>query len=275
MSHVTSPGIRRAAVAGYFYPAQPEVLRETIDRLTPSGAVLRAARAVIVPHGSYARCGVVLGSTLGQVAIPRRCIVIGASHTGSWMPWSLLAAGTYRTPLGDVPVDAAAAEALRERCPFLEGDAWSQTGEHAVEVLVPFLQRLGPAGLSIVPIVTGSDDAQQLRELAAALAQTVRMSEEPVLLIASSDLSHFQPQEQAAAQDRQLIDLLCALDAEALIRYVQDRGAMMCGYGAAAAVIGAARMLEARQGTLTRYATSADAQGDPDSVIGYAGIIIE
>ena len=267
--------IRRPAVAGYFYPAQPEALRREVDALSAHAAVLRAARAVIVPHGSYARCGAVLGSTLGGVAIPRRCVILGPSHTTSWLPWSLLAAGTYRTPLGDVPVDEQIAEALRAQCPFLEGDAWSQEGEHAVEVVVPFLQHLGPADLSIVPVVAGSDDPQQLRQLAEALARVVAQSPERILLIASSDLSHFQPEQGALAQDRRLIELLCALEAEALIRHIQESGTAMCGYGAAAAVVGAARALGARRGVLTRYATSVDGGGDPDSVIGYAGVIIE
>lgn len=272
---MTSSVVRRPAVAGYFYPAEAERLRRAIDEAAPRNSVLRAAQAVVVPHGSYARCGAVIGSVFARIRIPRRCIIVGPSHTGSWMPWSLMGGGFYRTPLGDAPVDQVLAKALRAACSFLPAEEWPQEGEHAIEVVVPFLQRLGPVDLSIVPVVASSDDAAQIGQFAAALAGAVRSAGEPVLLIASTDLTHFQPREQAAAQDRQVIEQLCALDNAALIQGVQDQGRSICGYGAAAAVIGAARALGAQQGTLTRYATSAEADGDPDSVIGYAGIIIE
>ena len=268
-------GVRRPAVSGYFYPAEAERLRRMIEAAAPRATSPQAVPAVIVPHGSYTRCSAVIGSVFERVAIPRRCIIVGPSHTGSWLPWSILGRGGYRTPLGDVPVDGTLAGAVRNGCPLLPAEDWPQEGEHAIEVVVPFLQHLGPADLSIVPVLVGSDDAEELRRFAAALAEVVRRAEEPVLLIASTDLTHFQPLERTAQRDRQLIAALCALDDTALMREVQDGGGSMCGYGAAAAVIGAARALGARQGALTRYATSAEADGDPDSVTGYAGIIID
>ena len=272
---MTSAVVRRPAVAGYFYPADPAELQRQIEGLLSGRTSIIPATAVVVPHGSYPRAGTVIAATLGSLRIPRRCVIVGPSHTTTWMPWSVMAAGAYRTPLGDVLIDEACAEALQRRCPFLETDAWSQEGEHAVEVLVPFLQRLGPPDLAIVPIIMGSEDPGALHQLAQALAQCVRQSEEPVLLIASTDLTHYQPRAQAVACDRRLIELLCALEGETLLRHVQDAGAQMCGAGAAAVVLEAAKTLGARQGTLTRYTTSAGADGDPDSVIGYAGVIIE
>lgn len=270
-----SAGVRRPAVAGYFYPAEPAALQQQIDALVAGQRLNVAATAVVVPHGSIARAGAVIASALGCVAVPRRCVMVGPSHTTTWMPWSLMACGAYRTPLGDVPIDAAFAEALQQRCPFLESDVWSQQGEHAVEVLVPWLQRLGPPDVTIVPVIIGSDDREAWRRLAASLAQVVRLSEERTLLIASTDLTHYRSHARAVEQDRRLIAQLCALDGEALIRQAQEDEALMCGEGAAAVVLEAARALGARGGTLTRYATSAEADGDPDSVIGYAGIVIE
>lgn len=273
---IVAPVTRRPAVAGYYYPAEPEALRMAVDALTPvHSSPSSTAYAIIAPHGSYQRSGAIAGAAFSQVAIPRRCIVLGPSHTGSWMPWSLMAAGAYRTPLGDVPIDEACAEALRLRCPFFEVDAWAQRGEHAIEVLLPFLQRRGPADLTIVPIIIGSEDQEELGRLAEALAQVIRMSEERVLLVASSDLSHYETQERAAAQDRLLIEAMCALDAGQLTRTVQDRSILMCGYGAVASVLSAATALGARRGRLTQYGTSVEAGGDPDSATGYAGLIVE
>jgi len=190
------------------------------------------------------------------------------------MPWSLMAGGAYRTPLGDVPVDEACAGALRSRCPFLTPDAWSQHGEHAIEVLLPFLQRLGPPDLAVVPVITGSDDREEFIQLGEALAQVIRMQEEPVLLVASSDLSHYEPAARGAAHDRCVLDAIQRLDVAALIQGVQDDGVLMCGYGAVACVLDAAKRLGANAATLVQYGTSATAGGDPHSTIGYAGLVV-
>ena len=189
--------VRRPAVAGYYYPADPNALRQEIDRLTSGReAPPIPALAAVLPHGSYRHAGRVLGAAIARIQIPRRVILLGPSHTGTWMPWSLMTGGAYRTPLGEVPVDEQLAEALRARCPFLEADAWSQRGEHALEVVVPFLQRRGPADVRLVPIVVGTEDRDQFAQLARALAQVIRMCEEPVLLIASTDLSHYAPRDR-------------------------------------------------------------------------------
>ena len=268
------PSIRRPAVAGYYYPAEANALTAALDALLPRDAAPMTARAVIVPHDSLRRSGPVAAAALSRVVIPKHCIVLGPSHTGSWMRWSLMRSGAYRTPLGDVPVDEVLAEALRARCPFLEPDAWGQRGEHAVEAIVPFLQRLGPPELAIVPVIIGSDTPEESAALADALHAIVRAAPEPVLLIASSDLSHFEPEAKAAKQDGRLTQLICALDAEGLRRVVREDAVRMCGEAAVACVLRAAKGLGARRGIVARHGTSAEASGDPGSVTGYAGIII-
>ena len=266
--------IRRPAVAGYYYPADPERLRSAVDRLAPFSSLRRDVRAMILPHGSFMQAGRVMGAAFAGATIPRRCIVVGPSHTGSWIRWGVMASGAYQTPLGEIPIDQEGAEALRRRCPFLEADRWVQRGEHAIEVLLPFLQRLGPEDLSLLPIIVGEEDAERCAQLGQALAQLIRMSEEPALLIASSDLSQYQSQPDGQAKDRRLIERLCALDAPGLLQAVQEEQITMCGAGAAACVLDAARALGAARGTAVAYATSAQAGGDPDSATGYAGILI-
>ena len=273
---MSTSAVRRPAVAGYYYPADPESLRREIDRLTSGHeAPSMPALAAVLPHGSYRHAGRVIGSTLARLAIPRRVILLGPSHTGSWMPWSLMAGGAYRTPLGEVPVDELLADALRARCPFLDTDAWSQRGEHALEVLVPFLQRRGPADLRIVPIVLGTEDRAQFSQLARALAQVIRMCEEPVLMIASTDLSHYAPLAEADAQDQRLLDWLCRLDGAGLLDAVRESGIVMCGDGPAAIVLDAAKALGATQATVAARGTSLEGGGDPHAVTGYAGVIIQ
>ena len=271
--------VRRPAVAGYFYPAAALELQRDVEDLTRvralPAAAPQAAHAVIVPHGSYRHAGSMIGQTLASVAVPRRCIILGPSHTGSWMSWSLMSDGAYRTPLGDVPIDTACASGLQARCPFLASDAWAQRGEHAIEVLVPFLQRLGPEDLSLVPVITSSSEEAEFAQLATALAQVVRLQEEPVLLIASTDLSHYTSVALGAAYDHALLRCLCDVDGPALRQAVKAQAIRMCGDQVAACVADAARELGARRGRVIAYGTSADAGGDPDSVTGYAGVLIE
>jgi hypothetical protein len=232
------------------------------------------AIAALLPHGGYAHCGAVLGAAMSRVQVPARCIVLGPSHTGSWMPWSLMDRGAYRTPLGDVPVDAALAAALRDRCAFLEADAWAQQGEHAIEVILPFLQRLGPDELSVVPVIVNSEDDGELRRMARALAEAVREVEAPVLLIASSDLSHYEPEATGRMQDRRLLDAVAAFDMARLAGIVRDDGVRMCGYAAALCVLDAAAQLGGTRVTVTGHGMSSEAGGDPQSAIGYAGALI-
>ena len=269
-----APRIRRPAVAGYYYPAEPAALTAALEALLPRDAAPVPACAVVVPHDSLRRSGPIAAEALSRVAIPKRCIVLGPSHTGSWMRWSLMTAGAYRTPLGDVPVDEALAGMLHRRCPFLEPDAWGQRGEHAIEAIVPLLQRLGPPDLAIVPIIIGSDAPKETAALADALQEAVRASPEPVLLIASSDLSHFAPATQTAAQDERLTQHICALDSEGLRSAIRQNAIRMCGEAAVACILQAAKGLGARRGVVARRGTSAEASGDPGSVTGYAGIVI-
>ena len=264
-------------MAGYYYPADPETLRDTVRSLIhlEVGQAPRAARGLIVPHGSFRHAGAVLGSTFAGLMIPRRCIIVAPSHTGSWGPWSLPSAGAYRTPLGDVPIDEACADMVRRRCPFLEDDSALQQGEQAIEVLLPFLQQSGPSGLTIVPLIGGSTDREQWADVSRALAHVIRMHEEPVLLIASSDLSHYQPYEQTMACDRMLLEAMRGLAGEALLRVVDQHRFVMCGALAVACVLDATKALGATQATLRAYTTSAEGGGDLHAAVGYAGVVIE
>jgi len=270
----TQQVVRRPAVAGYFYPADPAGLREQVEACGGDGSLRTPATSVVVPHGSYRQCGAVLGQTLSRVVIPPCCVIVGPSHTGAWMRWRVMERGAYRTPLGEVPIDEPCAAALRMRCPFLLADAGSQRGEHAIEVILPFLQRWGPVDLRVVPVIVGSADAEEVTLFARALAQVARMREAPTLLIASSDLSHYEPRQRAVAHDEALLEAILALDGAALLGRIEERALLMCGMWAVVAVLEAARALGATQGSLVRYGTSAEAGGDPDAVIGYAGVIV-
>ena len=273
---LSPPRLRRPAVAGYYYPEDPQELRGELDRLlqVSDHSQRMAARGIIIPHGALRQSGAVAGAVVGRIRVPRCCVIIGPSHTGSAMRWSVLARGGYRTPLGTVAVDEPLCSMLLERCPSLEADPWGQRGEHAIEVVLPFLQSIRPTGLSLVPVVMNSDRTEDAAELAQGLAHLIRIHEEPLLLIGSSDLSHYEDAEAGAEKDRRLIELIVSLDGPGLLRTVQAGGAMMCGGGPVACVLMAAARLGAIRGELISYGTSLAAGGDPHSVVGYAGIIV-
>ncbi len=273
---VTTPSsyrIRRPAVAGYYYPQQPDLLADAVDGWV-NPHVSTPAVAVIVPHGSYRHSGAITGAVLSRVRVPRRCLIIGPSHIGRATPWSIMVTGAYRTPLGDVPIDQPLAEALQDRCPFLQSDEAAQRGEHAIEVQLPFLQRLAPADLTVVPIIMALGCEQESLQLAEAVAQVVRMVEEPTLLIASSDLSHYESQACGRIHDQAIIERICAMDSRGLVRYVREADVLMCGWGAVACVLDASQRLGVSVTDGVAYGSSDQAGGDPHSVIGYAGFVV-
>lgn len=182
--------------------------------------------------------------------------------------------GAYRTPLGDVAIDSECAAMLKEACPFLEGDPSVQRGEHSIEVQIPFLQYLGPTDLVVTPIIIGSDDRNQLSCFVKALVDTIKKIEEPVLIVASSDLSHYLSVGQAQSVDDGLLDSIVGMNGDKIISIVQDNGIVMCGYAAVFCTVEAAKLLEARSSVVVSYGTSADSGGDPDSVIGYGSVVI-
>ena len=267
--------IRRPSVAGYAYPAAPSLLREDIARWLPDPPPARMrATAAVVPHGSYARCGAVLGATLSRIEIPKRWIIIGPSHADHRSRCRMMASGAYRTPLGEVAIDDRLADALMRACSWIEADEQAHAGEHAIEVVLPFLQTLGPADATLLPLIFASDDPRDAAALGDALADLVSDSPEPTLVIASTDLSHYRAEAQAARDDEALLGCLTALDGDGLWPLAREQGIVMCGLSAAAAVLHASRRLGATAGTVAGRATSVAAGGDPDSVIGYAGVII-
>jgi len=272
--------LRRSRLAGYWYPGTAAPLRDALGRMAgppaaePSGLDKSAACAVIVPHGGFQQSGRVVGETLSRVDIPRRCIILGPHHSGSHSAWSLMAGGAFETPLGEVAVDEALAERVAASCPLLVVDEQAHGGEHAIEAQLPWLQWLGPPDLAIVPLLISRERPEEFDAVAAALAGVIRDAGEPVLLIASADLTHYRPARVTAERDARLLDAVCALDGERFIRLVQEQQDVVCGYGPIACAMSAARRLGAAAGQVIRYATSADSGGDPDSAIGYAGVLI-
>jgi MEMO1 family protein len=268
--------IRLPAVAGRFYPDDPGRLRSAVDSfLAGAGKEKKIhARACLVPHAGYVYSGRVAGEVYRRMEIPGRVILLGPRHFPRGAPFAILSDGAWQTPLGMAPIDRHLAEEIVRAFPLLREDAVAHSAEHSLEVQIPFLQRLVPS-FAFVPIVIGPAQWEQLEALGHALAGVIAAEREPVLLIASSDMNHYESDAITRVKDRKAIDRILALDARKLFDTVRDENISMCGYAAAVAAIIAARDLGATEAELVRYATSGEVNGDMQEVVGYAGMVIK
>ncbi len=265
--------IREPAVAGQFYPGNPSRLLRDVEGYLGKASALMKAWAVVSPHAGYIYSGAVAGAVLGSVDLPKRFIILGPNHTGMGVPLALAPGGEWRTPLGLATIDAELSRRLIEECPHLREDRAAHFHEHSIEVQVPFLQAKRQA-FSFAAICVGTDDYSVLEALGRDLARVIRSMSEPVLMICSSDMNHYESAEVARTKDRLAIDKVLALDARGLYDVVHEKHITMCGFAPAVSAITASRDLGAKAGKLIRYANSGDVSGDFDKVVGYAGLAV-
>jgi MEMO1 family protein len=265
--------VRHPAVAGRFYPQNPEVLLADVQSYLTKKQAPVAALGCIVPHAGYMYSGHVAGAVFARLEIPRRCILLCPNHTGMGHPISIMSTGAWETPLGQVSIDTELADTLRQRLPLLTEDAAAHRSEHAAEVELPFLQALR-AHFTFVPIALGTSQLEALVELGAGLSEVAEAQSERVLIIASSDMNHYQNDRVTREKDRKALDRILALDARGLFDVVEKEDISMCGFGPAVAMLTAAVRLGATQAELVRYATSGDVSGDRNMVVGYAGVMV-
>lgn len=266
--------IRQAAVAGQFYPGTAEELRAAIEGLVDRDAAKEEVIGLVSPHAGYAYSGPVAGATISRVKFRDTFIVIGPNHTGMGKPFSIMTQGAWQTPLGEVAIDSELARQIRDDSSHLEEDAAAHRNEHSVEVQLPFLQYFKP-DVKIVPIVLASASADVLKEIGREIAGAVSWLKRPVVILASSDMTHYEPQAAAEEKDRQAIDAILEMDEDKLLERVAGLGISMCGYAPVVAMMAAARELGARTAELVKYQTSGDISGDYSRVVGYAGIILK
>jgi hypothetical protein len=208
-----------------------------------------------------------------ELKIPQLCLVMCPNHTGVGRPLAIMSAGDWETPLGNVSIDSAFGSALKQHCPLLQEDSSAHRSEHAAEVELPFLQMRQP-DLKFVPIALGTGQFEALAQLGDAIADVIAAHSSPVLIVASSDMNHYESDAITRVKDHSAIEPILALDARALYDVVTQQHISMCGFGPAVAMLTAAKKLGASSAELVKYATSGDISGDRDAVVGYAGIVI-
>lgn len=265
--------IRPPAVAGSFYPTDPAELSRQIEEFAPANPEKRSVRGCIVPHAGYVYSGHVAGAVYAEIEIPSRVIILGPRHYPRGEPLAIVQEGAWQTPLGSVLIDDALSKALVFEFPLLRDDGVAHQREHSLEVQIPFLQSLRP-GARFCPIVLATDRFPILEELGHALARVVRSQPGPILIIASTDMNHYESDAVTRIKDQKAINKVQSLDARGLFDTVRNEMISMCGYAATVAALVALKDLGATEATLVRYATSGDVNGDRTRVVGYAGFVI-
>lgn len=274
--------VRKPIVAGTFYAGTPGELKEQIEwcykhELGP-GAVPqvndegpREVVALVVPHAGYIYSGPVAAHAYRELAadgVFDTAVILGPNHTGYGSPVSLWPEGVWKTPLGELEIDENLAHSLLGG--MIEADETPHIYEHSVEVQLPWLQYLYGKG-KIVPIAMLAQDIETARQVGKAISRCG----DNIIIIASTDFTHYEPHSVAAEKDKSMIEAIINLDEAELYRRRESLNCTMCGYGPVASAIVAAKEMGAKKASLLKYATSGDMTGDFSRVVGYGSIVIK
>ena len=267
--------VRRPCVAGYFYEKEAQALKRQVQSCLPAAPVRREeVWGIVVPHAGLIYSGAVAGSVYASIVFPETFVLLGPNHTGEGFPFSLSQADFWETPLGRTEVDQELAEKLLETIPELRRDEAAHEREHSLEVQLPFIQALGTRS-KIVPIVLGFQSVETYRRFGKVLFEVVRDFSRKSLIVASSDMTHYEPHEVVQRKDAEAIESILALDETELMKRIREKKISMCGYAPTVSMLTCAKQLGARGGRLVTYRTSGENSGEYGSVVGYAGIMIQ
>jgi AmmeMemoRadiSam system protein B len=276
--------VRRPCQAGAFYEGTSESLKRQIEscftgRLGPGklpeagGNGPRKVIALICPHAGYMFSGPVAAHAYYELAVDGRpdiVVIFGPNHTGYGSGLAIANEGTWRTPLGDVEVDGETANQIVDASHIIDVDDSSHRFEHSIEVQLPFLQYLFGSDFRIVPVCFLMQDLSSAKEVGEAVAKV--LAERNAIVIASSDMTHYEPQERAEQKDKEALRAVEAMDENSFYSIIETRRVTACGYGPVVALITAAKTLGAKEAKLLCYRTSGDVIGDYSSVVGYAAV---
>jgi len=267
--------LRTPAVAGQFYPGTEASLLKTLSSLIPDiqPAERNEALAVISPHAGYIYSGGVAGETIGRVKVPENVIILGPNHTGHGAPVALMGQGAWDMPMGEVPVNRELAAEIAKSSQQIEMDDVAHRFEHSLEVQVPFLQYM-QKNLTIAPIVVSHISYQTCVSVGQGIADAIKNYGKPVLILASTDMTHYESRHSASAKDSLALERIKALDPEGLYNTVVGNRISMCGIMPTTVTLVAALALGAKKAQLIRYTDSGERSGDTDHVVGYAGLVI-
>jgi AmmeMemoRadiSam system protein B len=279
--------LRRAQVAGSFYSGTRAALTREIEgcfthRLGPGRLPIlahvgeRKLVGVVCPHAGYIYSGPVAARSYFEVASdgrPDKIVIIGPNHTGQGSGVSMMPEGVWETPFGQVEVDKETATAISKASDIIDVDERAHLYEHSIEVQLPFLQYILKTRFDFVPICMMMQDLETSAEVGKAVGEALRGKN--ALVIASSDMTHYESAESAKRKDQLAIDAILALDDARLQETVESHGISMCGHGPVASMIAASKILDAKTAQLLGYSTSGDITGDSSEVVGYLAASVE
>jgi AmmeMemoRadiSam system protein B len=265
--------LRSAVVAGQFYTGQKEGLLEAVDALMPPTASKQSTIAVMSPHAGYVYSGKVAGRTFAGVKIPSEVIILGPNHHGRGHAAAVYASGAWATPVGETAIAAKLADRILIECPMAAEDTLAHRFEHSLEVQLPFLQMKAPEA-SIVPICIGRMPHDQLLEMGNGIARAILSRPEPPLIVASTDMTHYESAKQAREKDFMALEKVLEMDPAGLYDVVSEHSISMCGVLPTVVMLQAAKTLGAAKAELVLYRNSGDVTGDQSEVVGYAGVVI-
>lgn len=267
--------MRPMVVAEQFYPGSRERLQAEVESLIPEGEKASFYRGAIMPHAGYIYSGKTAGLVAARLQVPETVVVLATNHSGMGKDLSVLTEDNYATPLGELPLAETLADTILKGGVF-KADYSAHRNEHSLEVVLPFLQGRRDV-FSLLPVVVArislDELARSAKELTSAIQQ-VEGKKNRVLIVASTDMSHYVPEEVAQSLDRMAINHILSLDGPGLIKTVQENNITMCGVFPTALLLETAKLLGSTEAELIHYTTSAEASGNTSQVVGYAGIVI-
>ncbi len=269
-----SQEIRMPAVAGQFYRGEPQQLKKQVEQYIDHSASRIQCKGLICPHAGFMYSGHVAGAVYSRVIIPETVILLGPNHTGLGEKASVMVAGRWEMPGGMVPINEELASKLVRGNDLLTESVQGHFFEHSLEVQLPFLTYFRQ-DIEIVPITFMYQSIEKCRNIGKIVAETVEPVKDDVLIIASSDMSHYISDTEARKKDNLAIEKILDLDPEGLYDVVNTHDISMCGFIPATIMLYATRTLGARSAELIKYATSGEVSGDFDHVVGYAGVLVK
>ena len=261
-------------MAGKFYPANRNELEKNIaTHLISPLPKKQKALGIVSPHAGFTYSGDVAGAVYSRVEIPSTVVLIGPNHTGYGESISIMTNGTWTMPMGDVPVDEKLAVMICEETPIARPDSLAHQFEHSLETQLPFLQYFNN-NIQIVPICLKKIGFPICKQLSVGIVKAIKRFAEPVLIVASSDMTHFETHITAKEKDGEAISKIQSRDALGLHETIGREKISMCGVNPVTVMLLCSEKLGARQTELVSYMTSGEVNGDKNRVVGYAGIII-
>jgi len=265
---------RKPAVAGQFYPGSKAEIISMVESYVEEISAKQKAIGVMSPHAGWVFSGRGAGIVFSRVEIPSTVVVLCPNHRGRGADMAVMAEGAWELPSGDVEIESGLAKMLLDKCSSLADDHRAHASEHSLEVQLPFIQYFRP-DFKLVPISLGRVTYEDCRDLGLALAEAAAEYDGDILVVASTDMTHFESSEAAEKKDNLALDRVRSLDPEGLYNTVVKNRISMCGFLPVTAMLVYALQRGAREAEVVDYRNSGDTTGDYGEVVAYASVIVK